>query len=368
MRTENILRRTERLRKAFPSLAIDGVVLFVFESANWQSVYYISGFRGSSAGVLITEQETCLITDGRYMTQASEQSPFTLIPQGQRSLVEAMGDLLKQKDCRRVGLEKEKVSAKTFEQIQGLVRDVEWKDASQLLPMLRRAKDSDEADLIKRAGMIASNAYRTVIAQVKEGMTEKEFDALLEYTVKKLGAEGGWGNHGFIVASGPRSALPHGVPTDRSFQKGDWVTVDFGAMVGGYLSDITRNFCLGKPDTRAREIEMVLLNAHKEAAIALKPGVSGKEIDGIARRIIADGGYGEYFTHGLGHGLGLEIHENPRLSPLSEDFLQVGDVTTVEPGIYIPGFGGMRIEDDYLITESGAERLSGNLEQGLLLL
>ena len=138
--------------------------------------------------------------------------------------------------------------------------------------------------------------------------------------------------------------------------------------MNGYLSDITRNFCLGAPNEKAREIESLLLRAHREAALALKPGVSGRDIDAIARRIIVEEGYGEQFSHGLGHALGLEIHENPRLSPLSHDILQVGDVVTVEPGVYFPGVGGMRIEDDYLITETGAERISGDLQQELAVL
>lgn len=365
---QNIFHRTEKLRQSFPALGIDAVALFVFERSNWESVYYISGFRGSSSGVLITEKETFLVTDGRYLTQASEQSPFTLVPQGQRSLLETMCDLMEEHGCSRIGVEKEKISAKTFEQIQHSLEGKEWCDISSLLPIMRRTKDTSEIELIKEAGMIACNAYREVTARVQEGMSEKEFEALLEYMVKKLGAEAGWGNHNFIVASGARSALPHAAPTDQPFKKGDWVTVDFGAMVGGYISDLTRNFCLGEPDSKVREIEAILLCAHKEAAAALKPGVAGKDIDAIARKIIFDSGYGEYFNHGLGHALGLEIHENPRLSPLSKDILQVGDVVTIEPGIYIPGFGGMRIEDDYLITENGAERISGDLDQGLLIL
>lgn len=368
MITDNVLNRTERLRQQMNSMGLDAVVLMVFEGANWQSVYYISGFRGSSSGVVVTEKDAFLITDGRYLSQASEQSPYTLVTQGSRTMLEAVCELLKDQKCHRIGVEKDIVSIRNFEKMSAIMSLVEWYDTSSILPLLRRTKDSSEVDSIRKAGQIASDAYREVLGHVSLGMTEKEFEALLEYTVKKLGAEGGWGNHNFIVASGARSALPHGAPTDKAFQSGDWVTVDFGAMVNGYLSDITRNFCLGAPNEKAREIESLLLRAHREAALALKPGVSGRDIDAIARRIIVEEGYGEQFSHGLGHALGLEIHENPRLSPLSHDILQVGDVVTVEPGVYFPGVGGMRIEDDYLITETGAERISGDLQQELAVL
>ncbi len=157
----------------------------------------------------------------------------------------------------------------------------------------------------------------------------------------------------------------HARATAKKFEDGDIVTVDYGATFNGYISDITRNFAIGNASSKAKKINEILLNAHHAAAEALRPGISGKDVDAVARKIIADAGYGEYFAHGLGHGLGLEIHEAPRLSPTSKDILQVGDIVTVEPGIYIEGFGGLRIEDDYLITDSGAECLTIRDNQGL---
>ena len=157
----------------------------------------------------------------------------------------------------------------------------------------------------------------------------------------------------------------HAPATMKKFSRGETVTVDYGAMTEGYMSDITRNFVIGHADDKAREINAILLKAHHEAAKALRPGISGSEVDAIARKVIADSGYGKNFLHGLGHGLGLEVHESPRLSPTSKDILQIGDVVTVEPGIYIEGWGGLRIEDDYLITEEGAECLTVNDNQSI---
>ena len=230
---------------------------------------------------------------------------------------------------------------------------------------LRRTKDFYEVSRIKEAAKIAREAYGNVLKKVHEGMSEIEFEIKLMDEIKLLGAEKGWAHDDFIVASGTRSAMCHAPATLKKFELGETVTVDYGAMVDGYMSDITRNFALGRADKKALEINEVLLKAHNGAAKILRPGISGREVDAEARRVISDAGYGKNFLHGLGHGLGLEVHEAPRLSRSSEDILQAGDVVTIEPGIYIEGWGGLRIEDDYLITEDGAECLTLNDNQSL---
>ena len=196
-------------------------------------------------------------------------------------------------------------------------------------------------------------------------MTEIEFDIKLNEQIKLLGGEKGWAHDDFIVASGQRSAMCHAPATGKKFMDGDIVTVDYGAMFQGYMSDITRNFALNNLSDKAREINNILLDAHNQAVKALRPGVSGFDVDLTARKVIESAGYGQYFLHGLGHGLGLEVHESPRLSPTSKDILRAGDVVTIEPGIYIEGFGGLRIEDDYLITEDGCECLTLNDNQSI---
>ncbi len=361
MSFSHIHARLARLREGMEREMIDVFFLLVTERYNSESLSWLSGFRGSSGAVVISPSDAWLVTDGRYILQAEKESPFELVNQGAASLPEKTADILRSQSWSAGGYEGDRLSVNLFSAIKPALP--EWKDCSTLLPTLRRKKDDLEVEYIRRAGTIASDAYEEVLQSVREGMTEKEFNALLEYTLRKKGAEGGWKGSSFIVASGERSALPHGSPTERPFRRGDIVTVDFGATVKGYMSDLTRNFSLGPLSERAQEIEGLLLEAHSQAARALRPGASGVEIDAVARKIITDGGWGGHFPHGLGHGLGLEVHEAPRLSPLSTDILAEGDVVTIEPGIYLEGWGGMRIEDDYLVTGSGSVCLSGGKGQ-----
>ena len=343
---------------------LDAFVLMVDERANSESCYYISGFRGSSAALIISMNETILITDGRYKTQAKMQSPFKIIIQSELSLPEFIAKSVKDSNYVRVGFEAKKISHETFKKHFDEIK-VEWIDASDFIPKLRRTKDFQEVELIRKAAKIGREAYGKVLKIAHEGMTETEFEIKLMQEIKLLGAEKGWAHDDFIVASGKRSAMCHAPATLKKFELGDTVTVDYGAMVEGYMSDITRNFAIGKINPKLQRINEILLKAHKEAARALRPGISGKEVDGVARKIISDEGYGENFLHGLGHGLGLEVHEAPRLSRKSNDILKVGDVVTIEPGIYIEGLGGLRIEDDYLITEEGSECLTVNDNQSI---
>jgi len=358
--------RLDRLRKELASQQVDGMLLMVEEGLNWESVFYLSGFRGSSSAILVTPSEEFLITDGRYLQQASEQSSFKLISQGRSSLMRSIKELVREKKINYLGFEGDKVFYAHFRALEEL--GIQFRDLSGLVPSLRRFKDEKEIGFIEKAAAIASEAFLMVLERLESGISERDLANDLEYTIKSLGAEGGWPDHGFVVVSGPRSSLPHGVPTSRKINPGDWVTVDFGAAFEGYVSDITRNFVIGEPDARAKEVHQILQNAHLTAAAELAPGVKCRDIDGRARKCIEDAGYGEFFNHGLGHGIGLEVHEKPRLSSLSEDVLEPGDVVTVEPGIYIPETGGMRLEDDYLITRDGARRLTSDLAQELFLI
>ncbi|MBQ7593985.1 MAG: aminopeptidase P family protein [Synergistaceae bacterium] len=356
--------RLEKLRALMSEQKLDAFILIVDERANSESCHYISGFRGSSAGLIISMNEAILITDGRYTTQAKMQSPFKIIIQSEKSMPEYLADAVNSSDYSRVGFEAEKISHATFTKYFAPVK-AEWLDASGLIPKLRRTKDAYEVEQIKHAAKIGREAYGNVLKKTFAGMSEVEFDIMLMQEIKLLGAEKGWAHDDFIVASGERSAMCHAPATMKKFAQGETVTVDYGAMVEGYMSDITRNFSLGPVSDKAKEINDILLRAHHEAAKALRPGISGVEVDAVARKIIADSGYGENFLHGLGHGLGLEVHEAPRLSRTSKDILQIGDVVTIEPGIYIEGWGGLRIEDDYLITPDGSECLTLNDNQSI---
>ena len=364
MDTNIINSRVNNLRSLMSERKLDVFVLIVEERANSESCHYISGFRGSSAALIISMKDSILITDGRYQTQAPQQSPFTLVIQSKISLPQYIANSVSESDWTHVGFEAEKISHATFTKYFAPVK-AEWIDASDLIQKLRRKKDSHEVELIRKAAKIGREAYGNVLKKTHEGMSELEFDIALMNEIKLLGAEKGWAHDDFIVASGERSAMCHAPATLKKFSRGETVTVDYGAMVEGYMSDITRNFALGEISDKAREINEILLRAHNEAAKTLRPGISGKDVDAVARKVISDAGYGDKFVHGLGHGLGLEVHEAPRLSRTSQDILQIGDVVTIEPGIYIEGWGGLRIEDDYLIVEGGSECLTMNDNQSI---
>ena len=367
MNSEIIASRLEKLRALMSDKGLDVFTLIVDERANSESCHYISGFRGSSAGLIITMNSATLITDGRYTTQAKSQTPFDIIIQSELSMPEYIAKSISDGGYLHAGFEAEKISHATFTKYFAPVK-CEWLDASGIIPKLRRTKDAHEAALIREAGKIGREALGNVLKLAHVGMTETEFDIMLTGEIKRLGAEKGWAHDDFIVASGERSAMCHAPATSKTFADGETVTVDYGAMVGGYMSDITRNFAFGHVSEKAREINAVLLSAHNEAVKALRPGVKCAEVDGVARKVIAEAGYGDKFVHGLGHGLGLEVHEAPRLSRTSSDILQAGDVVTVEPGIYIEGWGGLRIEDDYLITEDGCECLTVNDNQSIIVM
>ena len=215
----------------------------------------------------------------------------------------------------------------------------------------------DEIKKIKEAQRLADEAFAYIVDYVKPGVTEKEIAVKLEQKLLELGSEGR--AFDFIVVSGERTAIPHGKPTEREIKDGDFVTIDFGAKVDGYSSDMTRTLAIGKIDDEKREVYNIVLNAQKKAIDNIKPGITGGKIDEIAREHITEYGYGKFFTHSLGHGVGLDIHELPRLFKGSNDVLQVGSIVTVEPGIYMPGKFGIRIEDMILITENKIENLTG---------
>lgn len=364
MAHEEIGARLARLRALMEEKGMEAFVLLVQERANSEGCHYISGFRGSSAALIIEQRRTTLMTDGRYRTQAAEQSPFELVVQTELPLASWIAKAVADAGHRSVGYEADAISHRMFQTVFAPVR-TEWIDATDLIPSLRRTKDATEVEAIRRAARIARDAYGRVLEDVRAGMTEAELDLRLFAEIRRGGAEKGWTHDEFIVASGPRGAMCHGRASGRAFEPGDTVTVDYGATVDGYMCDITRNFAVGRAQDRARELEGVLLRAHHEAAAALRPGAPCKDVDAVARKIVADAGYSKEFVHGLGHGLGLSIHEAPRLSFTSRDVLWPGDVVTIEPGIYIEGWGGLRIEDDYLITEDGAERLTEADDQAL---
>jgi Xaa-Pro aminopeptidase len=317
---------------------------------------YMTGFTGTSGYVVITDSRAFLFTDFRYMTQAPMQAPdYEVVEHGAKA-TDVIRETLLKLGLKKLGFEKADVSYGTY---TGYVTDfasIELVPAEPLVEKLRMKKDAEELRVMKEAAELADRTFLHMLDVLKPGLTEKEVALELEFFMRKHGASAT--SFDTIVASGERSALPHGVASDRVLQPGEFVKLDFGALYQGYCSDITRTVVLGKPNERHREIYRIVLEAQEYALANIRPGMTGKQADGLARDIIGKYGYADKFGHGLGHGLGLEIHEAPRLSPTGEIVLEPGMTVTVEPGIYLPGFGGVRIEDDIVVTDQGVERLT----------
>ena len=318
---------------------------------------YMSGFGGSAGSLFITAERAVLLVDFRYVERATQEAPdFEVVRANPSAFMELLSSLLSESGSDKLGFESAHVTHAEY------AAWTEKMPASSLVPTkglvegLRMFKSADELAAIREAVRIADGAYDHLKRTIRPGMTEKQIAWDLEVWMRTHGAEGI--AFPFIVASGPNGAMPHALASDREIREGESVTVDMGATVRGYNSDITRTFCLGHADEQFHKIYDIVLHAQETTERSLKPGVSGKEGDACARDIIAAAGYGEQFGHGLGHGVGLAVHEGPGLGLLSTDTLAPQQVATVEPGIYIPGWGGVRIEDMVLITEDGTEVLT----------
>mgnify|MGYP002345532330 CR=1 len=358
-------RRVESLRGSMAKEGIGAFVLFCLEGRNWENVFYLTGFRGSHSAFLVNPERAVIVTDGRYMRQAVSQTRVEIVEQGPEGLLKTVSSLLSQWGTRKAELENSRVpyalALSLFESAR-----IEWADGSSRIENMRRVKDQVESDLIAEAGRISGIALEQTLPLIRPGITEREIAARLEYAVRMNGAEGGWGDHEFIVASGLRSSLPHGTPTNKVIAEGEWVTIDYGSRLGGYLCDVTRNVAVGSVPGSAHRIHRLLEEAQEEAFKSVRPGAKSRDIDRAARDVIEGAGFGEAFNHGLGHGLGLELHEKPRVSRYSDDILEAGNVITIEPGIYLEGFGGFRVEDDCLVTDEGAMWLTKTVPSGLL--
>ena len=346
-------RRLSALADAVEAAHLDG--LLVSGAAN---VRYLSGFSGSSALMFISARETLLITDFRYQTQAAEEvgeiARVVIEPQ---SLWSGLWQQLAQLPYVEIaGFESAHLVHRDFQRLLEAGARYQWRPTVDLVEVLRERKDADELERIRQAVAAAEHALTLTLEQVKVGMTEMEIAGVLESALRQSGSDGF--PFPSIVASGPNSALPHARPTHRPLKRGELLLIDFGARVSGYCSDITRTFVVGKADAEQREVHEVVRLANERAVRAVKPGMSGRDADSVARGYIEDRGFGELFGHSLGHGIGLEVHEAPRLAKTSESPLVEGAVVTVEPGIYRPGWGGVRIEDDVHLGAEGTQVLT----------
>lgn len=349
-------KRVDKLQSIRESKNIDCILVFKPENR-----LYFSNFSGSTGYVILTKNKNIFATDFRYIEQAKEEcKDFEIVELNKDYTIY---NLLNKLDISTLGVEDDYVTMQFINSLQNDLVKFELLGVSEIIGNLRKIKYNEEIELISKAAQITDDAFSHILNIIKPGMTEREVALELEYFMKKNGASGPSFN--IIVASGKRSSLPHGVASDKVIEIGDLVTIDMGCIYKGYCSDMTRTLVIGKANSKQKEIYNTVLNAQNEALNSIKPGMLCFELDKIARDIIADNGYGRYFGHGLGHGVGLEVHENPRLSPLdiSKVLLEEGMIITDEPGIYIPDFGGVRIEDLVLVTKEGFEVLSKSTKE-----
>ena len=344
--------RQEKLKSVLGEQGIDGILI-----TNLTNIRYICGFTGSSATCLILPEKQYFISDGRYAEQSREQVSGFLRVIENLSHLELLSAKKKNliSDGLKLGFEGEHLSVSQYNTMIDLFPKTDWVCTKGILEALQAVKDKSELNAIRTAVEITDSCYKKIIPRIKEGITEKEIaNELVMYYRRQADGEA----YPPIVAGGPNSALPHAVPSDREFKKGDFIVIDAAAKYAGYHADMTRTPVLGEATDKHREIYGIVREAQETAVASAKAGTSCKEMDAIPRSIIEKNGYGEYFNHGTGHGLGLEIHTQPRLSKLSDQVLQVNNVVTVEPGIYLPGWGGVRIEDDIIIEKDGCEVLN----------
>lgn len=320
------------------------------------NVRYLTGFTGTSGMVVFTEENVFFLTDFRYEQQAHEQvSPEYSVVIAQQNLWNEAAALLQGKS-EKVGFEAEHTSYALWQENKKRFAFAEFNPTSDFVENLRLSKEEGELAIMRRAIAVADEAMEAVFGMLRPGLTEQEVADELLHQIKTRGASGP--SFDFIVASGARGALPHGVASEKVLQAGEMITIDMGAIVDGYCSDLTRTVCLGKPTDEQQKIYGIVWHAQTAAAEQMRAGLSCQNADKVARDIISEAGYGKYFGHGLGHGVGLQIHEAPRVSSLGTSDLQTGNVVSCEPGIYIPEWGGVRIEDLLLIEENGAQILS----------
>jgi len=328
----------------------------VFIVSKMCNVRYLSGYSGTNGMVVLAPPKAFFLTDFRYAVQARKEVKNCQVIIAERDLLGELVHLACFRSGAKTGFESGTVTVRNFNKIKELLPDIILEPAENLVESLSIIKDQSEINQIKRACKITDTVFAESLKMIKPGMKEKDLALEILYRMIKLGADGA--SFDFIVASGQRSSMPHGRASERKFKKGDFITIDIGCFVNGYASDLTRTVVLGKASARQKKIYQVVLEAQEAAIAAVKPGLPAKELDMVARDIINKAGYGDYFGHGLGHGLGMEVHDLPVINPRSTDIIAAGHVFTIEPGIYIPNWGGVRIEDDVLVTATGARALT----------
>lgn len=351
--------KLQKLRKALQEQNIDGILI-----TNGYNRRYMTGFTGTAGVAIVSQNDAVFITDFRYTEQAAAQVQDFRIVQHEATILEEIATQVNSMGIKLLGFEKDTVSYGTYELYKNIIQ-ADLVPISGLIEKIRLIKTQQEINIIKVACEIADHAFTHILDFIKPGKTELEVSNELEFFMRKQGAT--QSSFDIIVASGLRSALPHGVATNKVIEKGDFVTLDFGALYNGYISDITRTVAVGEPSEKLVDMYNAVLASQLLALEKVGPGLTGVQADAIARDYLKEKGYGEAFGHSLGHGIGLEVHEGPGLSMRSNTVLEPGMAVTIEPGVYLPGIGGVRIEDDILITETGNELLTHSSKELIIL-
>jgi len=351
MTTEHAKRRKALLAEIFHR-KLD--CLLVTHPANW---FYLTGYTGESGALIVSRRGITLVTDGRFIVQAAEETRGVKIELQQGGLLAATGSFLKKKGLRRIGYD---ASQLTVQQLKSLKKTLggRWRglEAGGLVERLRMLKDAQELAVMRKAAILAGEVLEDVLKLIKPGIREIEIAAEIEFQMKKRGARRA--SFETIVASGPRGALPHARPTAKKLRKNELVVLDLGAILGHYCSDMTRTVHLGHASKRIRGWYRSVQVAQEAAVDAVKAGVTCGEVDAAAREVLRKNGLDNYFVHSTGHGLGLEVHEDPRIARGQAVRLEAGNVITIEPGVYVEGVGGVRIEDDVAVQEGSREVLT----------
>jgi Xaa-Pro aminopeptidase len=343
-------RRIERLKELLAESDLSGIVV-----TDMKNVRYLCGFSGSDGALVVTQEDGVFLTDGRYTIQAADEVDVFPVRE-YKNKIKAIASAICDFELKRVGIESHHMTLFFFENLGAALDGVELFPLKRNLAELRMIKDDEEIALLSRAVKIAEDALTEIIPLLTPDTREDDIAVELEYKMKGKGSSAL--PFPVIVASGDHGALAHAKPGRRQLKSGDLLIIDFGAAYGGYASDETVTFMIGKEDPKSREVYEVVRGAQRQAISAVKPGVSVQEVDREAREYIAEHGFGEFFNHGTGHGVGLDVHELPVVSFSGEGELAAGMVITIEPGIYIAGWGGIRLEDMVLVTEKGSRLLT----------
>ena len=349
--------RIEKLQTKMKALDLDGFLVTSKENRQ-----YLTGFTGTFGWVLVTQSSVYLMTDFRYIEQAQQQARgCKLVQFRQYAPVVTLRMLMEDLEVVTLGIESDRCTVEEFDLLANQVRRKAITPLKGFVEELRQIKDEDEIATIGRA----EEAFAHVLKLIKPGMTEKEIAMELEFQMRRSGASGV--SFDTIVASGKRSSMPHGVASDKKVEVGDFITMDYGCVYQGYCSDMTRTIALGKVDEKQETVYNLVRKAQEDALQAIKAGVTGSEIHAMAQNVFQDAGYGPFFGHGLGHSVGLEIHEEPRFSPRAEEVIQENTVISVEPGLYLPNWGGVRIEDLVVVKKDGCINLTHSPKELIIL-